>query len=84
LGWPGHESQWRGGARGWESRQADVETIYRSSDWEAVLALLRKYDVRYVFIGALERTTYRVSETKFQRFLVPVFQQGQATIYTVP
>jgi YYY domain-containing protein len=84
LGWPGHESQWRGGARGWESRQADVETIYRSSDWEAVLALLRKYDVRYVFIGALERTTYRVSETKFQRFLVPAFQQGQATIYTVP
>jgi uncharacterized membrane protein len=32
----------------------------------------------------LERTTYRVNETKFQRFLQPVFRQGDVVIYEVP
>ncbi len=34
LGWPGHESQWRGGAVEMGSREADIETIYQSSRWE--------------------------------------------------
>jgi uncharacterized membrane protein len=84
LGWPGHESQWRGGAEEMGSRQSDIERIYRSTDWEEVRQLLERYEVRYVLVGPLELSTYRVNETNFRRFLFPVFQQGQATVYLVP
>jgi YYY domain-containing protein len=84
LGWPGHESQWRGGAREMGSRQSDIEQIYRSAGWEEVEELLNKYNIKYIFIGSLERSTYGVNENKFTRYLTPVFQQGQVTIYEVP
>jgi uncharacterized membrane protein len=84
LGWPGHESQWRGGGEEMGTRQSDIELIYRSNNWEQVKQLLDLYDVRYVYVGPLERRTYRVSEAKFMQFLTPVFQNGQVSIYEVP
>jgi len=84
LGWPGHESQWRGGAEEMGSRQGDIERLYRSNDWTETQEILRQYNVRYIYVGPLERSTYGVNENKFERFLQPVFQQGQVTIYEVP
>jgi YYY domain-containing protein len=84
LGWPGHESQWRGGGKEMGSRFADIERLYRTSNWEEARAILEQYQIRYVFVGGLERSTYRVNEIKFERFLMTVFQQGGATIYEVP
>ena len=84
LGWPGHESQWRGGYEEMGSRQGDIETIYSATDWNNTQILLEKYQVKYVYLGQLERTTYLVSEEKFQRNLKPVFSQGFITIYAVP
>jgi uncharacterized membrane protein len=37
-----------------------------------------------VFVGSLERTSYRVNEEKFNSTLKPVFQQGSVTVYEVP
>ncbi len=84
LGWPGHESQWRGGYDEMGTRQQDAERIYTSSDWELTRRLLAEYDVRYVIVGGLEKATYRVDERKFQRYLSPVFSQGDITIYFAP
>lgn len=84
LGWPGHESQWRGGAEEMGSRQGDIERLYRTTDWNDAQEILRKYNIRYVYVGPLERSTYVVNEGKFKQFLTPVFQQGQVTIYEVP
>ncbi|HLE16091.1 MAG TPA: DUF2298 domain-containing protein [Anaerolineales bacterium] len=84
LGWPGHESQWRGGGEEMGNRQADIETLYRVKDWDQTREILDRYNIRYVYIGPLERNTYPVSEDKFNRFLTPVFQQGEVTIYEVP
>ncbi|MBT4842648.1 MAG: hypothetical protein HON91_09440 [Anaerolineae bacterium] len=84
LGWPGHESQWRGGHEEIGSREGDVETIYTSPDWEITKALLDQYNVRYVVLSSLEKSTYRVDERKLQRFLEPVFTQGDTIIYLVP
>ncbi|NUM47040.1 MAG: hypothetical protein HUU38_20260 [Anaerolineales bacterium] len=81
LGWPGHEAQWRGGYEEQGTRQGDVETIYRTGSWPQTEALLRQYGVRYVVVGNLERSTYGVNETKFRRFLTPVFEQGSVVIY---
>ena len=84
LGWPGHEAQWRGGYEEMGTRQQDVEIMYTSPDWSQTKTLLERYDVRYVVVGGLERATYRVDEQKFQRYLTPVFSQGEITIYLMP
>jgi uncharacterized membrane protein len=43
------------------------------------------YNVRYIFIGSLEHRTYRVNESKFERFLgPPVYKSDQVSIYEVP
>lgn len=84
LGWPGHEAQWRGTYDGLDQRINDIQRLYETRSWEEALSLLRQYDVRYVYVGSMERSIYRVNELKFQQNLAPVFQQGQAVIYEVP
>ena len=84
LGWPGHESQWRGGGAELGTREQDIETLYTTSDWDEALAILNEYNVRYVFVGDLERSKYPVQEDKFHFFLHTVFQQGSAAIYEAP
>ena len=64
--------------------QGDIETIYAATDWITTQALLEKYQVKYVYIGQLERTTYLVNEEKFQQNLKPVFSQGLVIIYAAP
>ncbi|HXD11548.1 MAG TPA: DUF2298 domain-containing protein [Anaerolineales bacterium] len=83
LGWGNHEGQWRDGSlQG--SRAQDMETLYSSPDWVTAQDIIKRYNIRYIYIGSLERTTYPVSEEKFNLFLKPVFQQGVVTIYEVP
>ena len=85
LGWPGHESQWRGGAAEMGSRHADVEQLYRTPNWEEAMQLLQQYNIRYIYVGQLERrSSAGVNETKFRRNLELAFEQGQVTIYEVP
>jgi YYY domain-containing protein len=84
LGWPGHESQWRGGGAEMGSRMQDIETLYATPKWETAETILKQYNIRYVYIGALERITYRVEESKFERFLRPAFRLGDVVIYEVP
>ncbi|MDP3185030.1 MAG: DUF2298 domain-containing protein, partial [Anaerolineales bacterium] len=84
LGWPMHESQWRGGYAEQGTRMDDLQRLYETNDWSVAQAILTQYNIRYVYVGTLERNTYRVNETKFQRFLRPVYQLGNVTIYEVP
>jgi uncharacterized membrane protein len=85
LGWAGHESQWRGGRKEIGTREEDIEAIYSSNNWERTSLLIDMYEVRYVFIGPLERRTYGVNETKFEQFLgEPVFELDQVVIYEIP
>ncbi len=83
LGWPGHESQWRGGAEEMGSREQDIRELYSTGSWREAAQIIEQYGIRYVYIGALERSTYGVSERKFQENMEPVFSQGQVTIYEV-
>jgi YYY domain-containing protein len=84
LGWPMHESQWRGSYTDQGSRLDDIRRLYETSDWNTAQAFLSQYQVRYVYVGTLERAAYRVNETKFQRFLQPAYQNGGVTVYEVP
>ena len=84
LGWPMHEGQWRGTYEPQGTRQDDIRLLYETSQWGEAQPILSKYGIRYVFVGSLERSTYHLNESKFQRYLTPVFQQGLVTIYEVP
>lgn len=84
LGWGGHQSQWRGTYEGLAERANDIQRLYESHSWEETQAVLDKYDVRYVYIGTLERRNYRIDEEKFRQYLVPVYQGGEVVIYLVP
>jgi len=84
MGWPGHESQWRGGTELHGTRQEDIATLYSTVRWEEARAIIEKYNIRYIFIGNLERASMRVNEEKFALYLKPIFQQGSTIIYEVP
>ncbi len=87
IGWTGHESQWRGNSLNPAElgiRVTNVETLYRTADWQQTLQIINQYGVRYIFVGDLERSSYRVSESKFQRYLKIVFSQGSVVIYEAP
>lgn len=84
LGWAGHEGQWRGGYAEVGNRADEVKRIYTSSSWTQTELLLKLYNVRYVYLGQLERNTYDLYEGKLQEYLTVVFQQGNVTIYEVP
>ena len=83
LGWSNHEGQWRDYTlQG--SRTQDIETLYSTPDWVTAQDIIKRYNIRYVYVGGLERGTYRVSEEKFNIFLKRVFQQSNVAIYEVP
>ena len=72
------------------SRQGDIERLYCSNEWETARQILDQYQIRYVYVGSLERQTYQpgietcpngLVDAKFTQYLTPVFQSGQATIY---
>ena len=97
LGWAVHESQWRGNYDQQAIREADIASIYTTSDSQTMLDLLHKWNVKFVILGPPELAyiQYICSQSgtgcttssvlrKLNQVLQPVFNQGQVTIYKVP
>ena len=57
LGWSDHEAEQRYGQEVYP-RQNDVQSFYAGEDASAALTFLRRYSVRYVYLGKLERTCF--------------------------
>jgi uncharacterized membrane protein len=93
IGWPGgHEGEWR---INWlpEQHQGDIlglhaqvaNEIYTNPNVGTVLALLRQYHVRYVYVGQLERNLYaNANLDRFGTFLHQVYSRDGVSIYAVP
>lgn len=83
MGWINHESQWRGSDfERVAGRIQDIETIYRTGDWDVASQLLEKYGVEYVITSPLEAEWYgSVDFTKFERHMRMVFKSGEVQIY---
>jgi uncharacterized membrane protein len=82
LGWDFHEVQWRGTGEEGNKRKPDIETIYGSLDAQAALTLMDRYDIKYVYVGPLERSHYPPAALdKFGYIMDVVYQQGAVTIY---
>ena len=87
LGWDWHQTQQRHDYR-WEvqRRRAAVNDFYTTRDVDAARDFLEEYDVRYVYVGELERGAYPESgiakfATEPELNLHPVFESGPVTIY---
>jgi YYY domain-containing protein len=81
LGWVGHVSQWRGGGEEMGSRQNDITMLYTTESWEESVAIIEKYNIRYIYVGDLERSTYNLDEGKFSDNLPIVFENNSTVIY---
>ena len=84
LGWYVHEWLWRGDTGALNERAQEVETIYTSTNQEEVKALLEKYQVEYIFIGAREREKYEsLNESMLQSLGNVVFSDEQSQTYVL-
>jgi uncharacterized membrane protein len=82
LGWPGHELQWRGGFEMAAGREEAVNMLYSTRAWDEAAAILEQYDIRYVYVGSLERQQFPAEGlTKFEDYMYPIFRNGGVTIY---
>jgi uncharacterized membrane protein len=79
--------------RPWEqvaARQSDVARLYNTVDISELRLLLTRYGVRYVYVGQLERTIYRLEGlAKFEALaasgaLERAYQNERVTIYHIP
>lgn len=83
LGWTVHEWLWRGDYSIPEPRINEVRQIFEGSIHESRM-VINKYDVKYIFVGDLEREKYpNMNEQKFSEYAVPIFNKGQTTLYKV-
>jgi len=84
LGWGGHELQWRGNYDEAGKREPVIETLYTSPGLESTRSLLDEYDIEYVYVGELEKSTYKVSWPvldKFESLMDVVYEGGEVIIY---
>ncbi|MEI7541779.1 MAG: DUF2298 domain-containing protein [bacterium] len=68
IGWPWHETQWRGSGDEASKREADVREIYETLDVNKATELLKKYNVQYLYLGALEKDKYAKSQGGLAKF----------------
>ncbi len=83
IGWVGHEHQWRGTSDEAVRRVADVERLYTSTDPREREALLRRYDVRYVIVGEVERQQYDAALLELWEAWPAVYRFGDGAIYVI-
>ncbi|MBI2934831.1 MAG: hypothetical protein HYY29_04595 [Chloroflexi bacterium] len=87
VGWGMHEIMWRNDWAGVGERTNDIDNIYNGNSDVQVMALLRKYDVRYVYVGSLETQKYRpegLAKFRLRSDLFrPVYSNQGAQIFEV-
>ena len=88
IGWQWHQEQQRAGYAYEVSRRTEaVRTIYSTQDSAQTLALMRTYNVEYVYLGHLERIYFPEGMAKFEDglggALAKVFDNGETAVYRV-
>lgn len=81
LGWRVHEWLWRGSFDPVGKRTEEVKTIYEGNKSQAK-KLLKNYQVRYVFVGTLEKQSYpNLDEARFSDWGEIVFETNNVKVY---
>lgn len=81
LGWRVHEWLWRGGFDIPSQRTEEVRMMFELPLSKESLDLYKEYDIKYIFIGDLERETYaNISIEELKNMGRIVFEQGDTLI----
>ena len=85
LGWYVHEWLWRNDTDDLNQKSGDITAIYTSRDEEQVRALLKEYDVSYIFVGSKEIEKYEdsLNNTLLQNLGETVFMDEDSGTYIV-
>jgi YYY domain-containing protein len=85
LGWENHEGLWRGGGSVAETsaRKRDLKLIYTSEESGGVFKLLHQYQVRYVFVGTLEKRDFGPNAFPMRANFRRAFANGDAAIFEI-
>lgn len=87
IGWLTHEVMWRGSWDMVSGRDTETDSIYNAPGSDESLALLRKYNVEYIFIGKVEKERYSLDSlaefaSHIERYAL-VYQNQDVEIYQV-
>jgi len=86
LGWGNQESLWRDWT--WKvitDRTQDITRIYNEQKKSSVAPLLKKYGIRYVYVGTLEKKKYNSGGLEgFEGEFPVVYRNKDVTVYRVP
>ena len=84
LGWTVHEWLWRGTYDIPAPRINEVKTLYETSDTKITNAIIKKYNVKFIYIGKLEKQKYsKLNETKFKKIGKIIFSNSGTKIYKI-
>ena len=87
VGWQWHQQQQRWDYRGIvDERIHDVDRIYSSINPSEAIEVLTEYDVKYLYVGELERNyypSYGIRKFSDMDELTSVFENEDVTIYRV-
>jgi uncharacterized membrane protein len=87
IGWKSHEVMWGREWRKVNDRERDANKIYSTTDINKTMNLIKKYGIRYVYLGSLEKQEYpRSGIAKFgnnSQFFELVFDNKKVQIYRV-
>ena len=84
-GWLVHEWLWRGGYDEPGKRAGEVQTIYESKDLNLTKDLLKKYQVKYIVVGKMEKEKYpNLNLEKISSLGEKVFESGETKIFQLP
>jgi uncharacterized membrane protein len=84
IGWPVHEWLWRGTYDIVAPRIADVQTLYSTTNINIAKALVKKYNISYAVISALERQKYsNINEQTFVKLGKLIYQNGGTRLYKI-
>ena len=79
LGWPHHTKQRGHSQEQLDRRRQDLERLYAGRTRDDVLFVTKSYDIRWIFVGDLERRTYSDPEERYGRMsglLTPAFRSA--------
>mgnify|MGYP000922633291 CR=1 FL=1 len=90
LGWNWHQRQQRGylDYNGIQNRLAEIPVFYETTETDKALEFLKKYDVKYIILGQLERAYHSgIGLDKFEQYdgvyWKEVFRVNDTVIYEV-
>ncbi len=81
LGWYVHEWLWRGGTEQLNTRVREIAALFESDDLAATKNVIKKYGVKYIILGRLERQKFKkINENKLLNMGKVVFESHETKI----